>query len=503
MVPEVPVPKISFGGVQIGAKEQAASGAVEPGMPMRIAILGDFSGRANRGLEAGPAKLIQVDRDNLEEVLAKLDVRLERTIVAPGGEPVSIRFREIDDFHPDRLVPQVELFESLRGTRRRLLNAATFDAAAAEVRGWSGAPAAAKPAPASPSDGGQGENVFELLMNETEKRSADERASGLADIHALIRDIAAPYSVPGRPPQQTELVACVDQALAATLRALLHHPDFQALEAAWRGLDWLVRQLETDNSLQLHIWDISRDELARDLASPELEKSTLYRTLVEKGIGTPGGARWGLLAGLYRFGAGEEDVQLLGRLAKIAASAGAPWVSAASGEVVGCPRPDETPEVDDWSEPAEGAWKLLRELPEAAYAGLAWPRYLARAPYGAKTSPIEAFEFEELAEGRPHVDHLWGNPALLVAWSLGASFVQSGWDLRPGEVNELSGLASYVIADEDGSRLRPCGETVLRERGVERVRAQGLIPVLSSEHEDRVWLGAIQSLAGSELRGGW
>ena len=82
---------------------------------------------------------------------------------------------------------------------------------------------------------------------------------------------------------------------------------------------------------------------------------------------------------------------------------------------------------------AAQAWQALRNLPEAAYIGLALPRFLLRLPYGADTEPVEAFDFEEMSSPFDHESFLWGNPGFACALLLGQAFSLNGWQLRPGE----------------------------------------------------------------------
>src|SRR5579864_6450722 len=114
----------------------------DPETPFRIAILGDFSGRENRGvLDASlqGRKPILVDRDNFDNVMARVAPELQLPLGGPDGPRIPVRFRELDDFHADRLYVSLKIFHALRDTRERLNDRATFDAAAAEVRSWSGA----------------------------------------------------------------------------------------------------------------------------------------------------------------------------------------------------------------------------------------------------------------------------------------------------------------------------------------------------------------------------
>ncbi|MBI3862941.1 MAG: type VI secretion system contractile sheath large subunit [Planctomycetia bacterium] len=339
--------------LNVGGSHEAAR-EVDPQTPFRILVCGDFSGRGNRGLkrtdrELSALKPVSIDRDNFEEALAQHDVRLERLFSGSDGAPVSVDVKEFDDFHPDRLFDRVEIFESLRGLRRRLLNRGTFDQAADEVRGWTAAP---PQAPAQPPPAPAAANALENLFEDT---GLVPREAG-PEWNRFIRDTVSSYVVPGADPRQDEYVACVDAAISQSMRAILHDPDFQRVEAAWRGVSLLVHRLETDSSLQLFLLDLSRHELAAGLAGDDVSDSALYKLIVEKTVGTPGAKPWSALVGNFVFGPSDADAQLLGRLAKLAADAGAPWLAAAHGSIVGCPDPRQTPEFDDWQAPA-AAWQ--------------------------------------------------------------------------------------------------------------------------------------------------
>src|SRR5207244_7572537 len=137
----------------------------------------------------------------------------------------------------------------------------------------------------------------------TEARAGSARpARALDDFQAVLRDIVAPFVEPKPDPQRPELVAQVDQAISGQMRALLHHPAFQALEAAWRGLFFLVRRLPTDAKLKLYLLDVSKAELAADLgAADDLSASGVYKLLVEQTVKTPGAPPWALVVGHYTF----------------------------------------------------------------------------------------------------------------------------------------------------------------------------------------------------------
>jgi type VI secretion system protein ImpC len=355
-------------------------------------------------------------------------------------------------------------------------------------------------------------SLLDQALEETERRSPrrlePQALSGGFDWHKLVRDIVEPYLLPAAAPERAGLVACVDAAIARSMSALLHEGSFQRLEAAWRGLQWLLRQLETGPDLKLCLLDVAKQELSDDLvAGAALEASRMYRLVVEQTTATAGGQPWALLVGDYTFDASEGDVRLLGHLARLGAAAGAPFVSAASGQIVGCAAPDQTPDPSEWARPeeetsAEG-WSALRQSPESACLGLVWPRFLLRLPYGKKTDPIETFEYEEMPGEPHHNDYLWGNPALVCAAMLGQAFSRSGWAMRAGEVARLSGLPVHVCRVDGEPRAQPCGELLLNERAIQTVAGYGLMPLVSFRGRDEVALASFQSLNNGPLGGRW
>src|SRR5207247_1970457 len=111
-------------------------------VPFRVLLIGDWSGRRNRGLSASSEELkawrpLLVDRDNLDQLISRLGVKLHLPLISDGSQSLTITFNQLDDFHPDRLFSELEIFDSLRRTRAKLSNPKTFAEAAAEVREWS------------------------------------------------------------------------------------------------------------------------------------------------------------------------------------------------------------------------------------------------------------------------------------------------------------------------------------------------------------------------------
>ncbi|MHC4321129.1 MAG: type VI secretion system contractile sheath domain-containing protein, partial [Planctomycetota bacterium] len=493
---------ISFGKIDVNmvSSMEETSGRPDPETPFRIAILGDFSGRVNRGVcEAALADRTPhfVDRDNLDNVLKKCGVEIKLPILGKESPPICIKFSELDDFHPDSMFERLDVFEALRETRKGLMDPSTFTALAEKMKQTETSQDNVSTEKLETSEENVPEQMpgglLDQVLEETQENVEDNSGSPQDDKewNNFIRDIVKPHFVPDIEQQQSEMVSAVDAATGELMRMVLHHPDFQALEAAWRGVYFLTSRLETDSQLKVYLIDISKTELANDLKTGEdLPSTGIYRLLVESTVETFGGEPWTVLAGNYAFRQTSGDAELLGRMAKIARASGAPFITAAHDEVLGCKSLAETPKSEDWKasvdEEDNEAWELLRRLPEASYIGLVLPRFLMRIPYGTETDPIEVFEFEEIPEKPDHNHYLWGNSSFVCVYLLGQAFVRNGWDFQPGIVNDLGGLPLHVYKVEGESRTKPCAEVVFNERTVEAILEKGIMPVLSYKDQDTI-----------------
>lgn len=502
--------RAAFTTFDINLEAGAAKSPSQPSAssPFRMLVLGDFSGRANRGVNdaanLATRKLVTVDRDNFDDVLERLQPSLQLRLGSQDAAVTTITFRELDDFHPDRLFACVELFEQLRRIRRRLLNDDSFADAAAELTAGriasvtapedKPAPRPAAPQPIDVPAGG----LLDAAVAATEDSAAAAAAAN--PIERVIQQIVAPYIEKASDPRQPEFVAAVDSAVGEQMRRLLHHPEFQALEAAWRGLYFTVRRLETDTKLKLQLLDVSLDEIASDFSDcADLSQSGLWKLLSDQSIGTPGNDAFACLVGLFEISPNEAGISTFGGLAAIGARLGAPLLAGANSRFAGCESFAGSPDPDDWKQPLGGdTAKLCRQFrtsPAARYASFIAPRFLLRLPYGKKTDAAESFAFEEMQQPPRHEDYLWGCPSLLGGLLLGTGFTEQGWDLRTDASMELDGLPVHVF-DHDGDReQKPCAEAWLTERSAKALAANGITPLLSVRGRDAVLLAGLRSAA--------
>jgi type VI secretion system protein ImpC len=483
--------EVNFG--RLGKVERAA-----PGPAFRLAVLGDFSGRANAGvLETGKAlaarKPHRVDIDTLDRVIERLSV----TVAVPideAGHVLAVPFGSIEDFHPDQLIENLPVFGELLQLRRDLQSRSGFPRAAQEVLSWSGE-AALPPVTARRARGSA--VAIDRKLSDFARLTGRKPAIEV-DADQLIRRLVGPFILPERDARQEALVARVDVALSDAMRRVLHHPDFQSAEALWRGIEFLVRRIRTDAKLQIVLYDISAEELAADLAASEaLEASGLFSLLVEQPALDADQGPLSMIAGLYQFEATPPHADLLGRIAHLAGASGAPFVASVGPDALMTP-------MHEWHPLTRQAWSALRELPASAYLSLVSPRFLLRMPYGAKTDPIDAFAFEEFTRQGGLSGMLWGHPALLAAYLIAATWQRNSTAVQLGSIATVGELPVYVYHDADGEQIAlPCTERLLSERQAAQVSATGVNPVLSLRGRPEVRVGGFRALAGNVLAGRW
>src|SRR6266404_5170606 len=488
--------EVNFGRMRVSGSRPAAKKSGR----FRIALMGDFSARANSGkLDTGAAlaarKPLKVDCDNLDATLKRLGVKLRLPLGADGGM-VELAVNSMDDLHPDQLYNSLPIFSELSGLRQRLKTTSTFAKAAKEVQGWAGVKVTRSRRPrarssAIPADGKLSD--FARLIG-----APTAPAKTTVSIAELLKQAVGPYVVPAKDPRQDQLLATVDSALAATMRSVIHHPDFQTFEALWRCVDLLVRRLETDEHLQIVLFDITAEELAADLSQADsLENSGLYKLLVEQPALDVNQGPFSVVIGNYLFEQTPPHAELLGRIAKIAGQTQTAFIAGIGTSCIDTKPADLHPLIRE-------SWDALAEIPEAGYLGLVVPRFMLRMPYGEGTDPIESFDFEEFTPQAGLSGMLWGNSAVIAGLLLGATFSQQGPKMKPGSVLTLGEMPFYYYTDADGDQTAlPCTERMLSSKMAELVGKHRFMPMLSLKGAPEVRLGGFGSLAGGLLAGPW
>jgi type VI secretion system protein ImpC len=281
-------------------------------------------------------------------------------------------------------------------------------------------------------------------------------------------------------------IAEIDHMLSEQLNEIMHHEDFQRLEASWRGLHYLVDKTETSTSLKIRMLNVSKKDLLKDLEkASEFDQSALFKAVYESEYGMYGGSPYGALIGDYEFGRHPQDMSLLERISNVAAAAHAPFISAAAPQLYGWDSftemsgPRDLAKIFDTVEYVK--WKSFRDSEDSRYVGLTLPHILMRQPYGEDTVPVEAFNFAEDVDGRDHHKYLWGNAAYAFGTRITESFSRYGWlaAIRGVEGGGLvQGLPTHTFATDDGEVALKCPtEIAITDRREKELADLGFIPL--------------------------
>ncbi len=301
------------------------------------------------------------------------------------------------------------------------------------------------------------------------------------------------------------IIAEIDKKLSDQINQIMHHERFQQVESAWRGLEHLVSNTETDEMLKIRVMNISKKDLAKTLKKYKgtaWDQSPVFKKLYEQEYGQLGGEPYGCLVGDYYFDHTPGDVELLGQMAQVAAAAHAPFIAAAAPTVMGMDSWQELANPRDlakiFSSPEYAGWRSLRESDDSKYIGLAMPRFLARVPYGAKTSPVEEFDFEEETTGGDHSKYTWANAAYTMAVNINRSFKQYGWCTAIRGVESggaVEGLPVHTFPSDDGGVDMKCPtEIAISDRREAELAASGFMPLIHRKNTDVAAFIGAQSL---------
>src|SRR3984957_2283496 len=297
-------------------------------------------------------------------------------------------------------------------------------------------------------------------------------------------------------------IAQIDHLISLQLNEVLHYPAFQKLEGTWRGLKYLLDQSETSDMLKIKVLNVSKRELLKDLQrAAEFDQSALFKKVYEEEFGVFGGAPFASIIGDYEFGKGPEDMELLEKISQVAASAHAPFLSAANSELLnlssytqlGAPR--DIGKIFDSTEYAK--WKSFRQSDDSRYVALTLPHVLMRLPYGKDTKTIDAFDYEEGVDGSDHSKYLWGNAAYALGARLTNSFAKYGWcaAIRGVEGGGLvEGMPAHTFRTDEGDIALKCPtEVAVTDRREKELADQGLVPLVHCKGTDYAAFFSIQT----------
>jgi type VI secretion system protein ImpC len=306
----------------------------------------------------------------------------------------------------------------------------------------------------------------------------------------------------------TARIAEIDRLVSVQLNEVLHNASFQKLEGTWRGLKYLMDQSETSDKLKIRVLNATKTELLRDLQrAPEFDQSALFKKVYEEEFGVFGGAPFAALVGDYEFGRGPEDIDLLERISKVAASAHAPFLTAANPEMLNLDSftsidaPRDMAKIFDNTEYAK--WKSFRASEDSRYVGLALPHILMRLPYGKNGVTVDAFNYQEAVDGSDHSKYLWGNAAYALAARLTNAFAHYGWcaAIRGVEGGGLvEGLPTHNFTTDSGDVALKCPtEAPITDRREKELADLGFVPLVHCKGTDYAAFFSVQSAQKAKM----
>lgn len=311
-----------------------------------------------------------------------------------------------------------------------------------------------------------------------------------------------------------ELLAEIDAALTRQMNAIIHHPDFQALESAWRGLRFLVDRVPSGQNVAVQLLDVSMDDLRNDFEdATEIVRSGLYFHVYISQYGQYGGEPVGALIGNYAFTPRPADMRLLANVAAVAAMAHAPFIASVDRSFFGVDSWEELPNLSSpkalFEMSGYASWRSFRHSEDARYVGLTLPRFLLRAPYGPDSEEVTTFRFSEECEETSRF--CWGNTAFAFASLLATSFAKYRWcvNIVGEEDGRVPALPTYCYESMGQIQQKIPTEVLISEQREYELSEEGFIsltllkgakscaffsacscqaPMLEHENEDREYV---------------
>ena len=274
------------------------------------------------------------------------------------------------------------------------------------------------------------------------------------------------------------------------LDQILHHPEFQKIEASWRSLALLLNHIDPRDNVIIEIANISKKELTKSFfEANELIQSPLYKTLKDNAYDLPGQIPYAAIISNYLFDNSAPDMALLDDLSKVASAAACPFLGSVNVNFFF--DRDSTLEMRDLRQiPDHGAhmattdyikWNSLRASEDSRFLGLILPRFLLRPPYEDEVCGFQSFHYTEEVDLEDYSLFLWGNPGFLYAIILIRSFQETSLTYPRIKGSSYCGvidnLSFYKHNNANGSSTEVILETSIHSTKERELSELGFIPL--------------------------
>ncbi|WP_445672899.1 type VI secretion system contractile sheath large subunit [Pseudomonas inefficax] len=289
-----------------------------------------------------------------------------------------------------------------------------------------------------------------------------------------------------------EHIASLDAQISRQLDAVMHHPDFQRVEATWRGAKSLIDQTDFRQNVRIELLDISKAHLLQDFEdAPEIAQSGLYLHTYTQEYDTPGGEPIAAAVSNYEFDRSPQDIALLRSISKVAAAAHMPFLGSVGPAFFGKASMEEVAAIKDIGNYMERAeyikWQSFAASDDARYIGLCMPRVIGRLPYGPDTKPVRGFNYIESVKGPDHAKYLWVNASFAFAANMVKSFIKNGWCVQirgPQSGGAVTDLPIHLYDLGTGNQVKIPSEVMIPETREFEFSNQGLIPLSYYKNRD-------------------
>ncbi|GKX56761.1 hypothetical protein SOASR030_28730 [Leminorella grimontii] len=287
-------------------------------------------------------------------------------------------------------------------------------------------------------------------------------------------------------------ISQIDKQLSEQLDAIMHHPEFQQIESAWRGLKFLVDRTDFRRNVRIEVLDVSKEALQQDFEdAPETIQTGFYRHTYIQEYDTPGGEPIGVTISNFEFGRGPQDIALLRNVSKVAAAAHMPFIASVGPAFFGKETMEEVAAIKDIANYFDRAeytkWKSFRDTDDSRYIGLTLPRVLARLPYGPDTVPVRNFNYVEQVKGPDHDRYLWTNASFAFAANMVKSFIRNGWCVQvrgPQAGGLVDDLPIHLYDLGTGNQVKIPTEVLIPETREFEFANLGFIPLSFYKNRD-------------------
>ena len=411
---------------------------------------------------------VMIDLYSLNDVMEKLApslyIPVSREHCPSGG--LTLQFSGIKDFKPERIISNNEYLKSLDDIGQYIVGALDRGSSSTDIAGK------------IKTDWPQASLIID--MNDVDTSMPKEREkTAIDDILSMVATAAS--SRPSSPAGPRRWKARCDDVISSILETIFDTADFKTCEAAWRGIEILLRQgaIKEGSGLRLQVVPVSPDGLEQALEQLAVDCATDPPNLFLIDIPLDNTPR--------STGLMEKIVSMADTLMSPTAF----WITPGFFHLGTWRELHRVPYIKHHLDDAAYAkWRKLSDMPGSEWVTITCNRFLARAPYG-HNDPSTRWSFRE--KQPPWVSPVWALGTLLCG-----SINHFGWPTRFTDYPTVT-LTDLGLADI-GTDSPTCTEMILPHDRIAEFATVGIMPLQSAGGSDRAFISKETSVGGASFK---